>query len=189
LHCPYCHGYAVRDQPLGVLGSGPRSVHQALLVRQLSRDVVLFRHTLGDLSAQDAARLTARDVRVVDGEVTGLIIEGDRLAGVQLADGRVLARSALFVTLHFVANADVVDGLAVETESTPLGTWIKAASGGRTSVPGVWVVGNVADIGGFAIEAAAAGARAGAAINADLVDEEVERATYEHARVPAASAP
>jgi thioredoxin reductase len=55
LHCPYCHGYEVRDQPIGVLGSSPRSAHQALLVRQLSADVVFFRHTLEQLSAEDAA--------------------------------------------------------------------------------------------------------------------------------------
>ena len=42
LHCPYCHGYEVRDQPLGVLGTGPASVGQALLVRQWSDDVVFF---------------------------------------------------------------------------------------------------------------------------------------------------
>jgi thioredoxin reductase len=182
LHCPYCHGYEVRDQALGVLGSGPRSVHQALLVRQLSPDVVFFRHTLGELSAEDRARLAAREVRVVDGTVTRLVIEANRLAAVALADGTVLARSAVFVTPNFVANNEIVAALGAETESTPVGAWIKTDSGGRTSVPGVWAVGNVADIAAFVIEAAAAGARAGAAINADLVDEDVARAMHQHAR-------
>ena len=71
LHCPYCHGYEVRDQPLGVLGVGPRSVHQALLVRQLSPDVVFFRHTLADLSAEDRERLAAREVRVIEAAAAG----------------------------------------------------------------------------------------------------------------------
>ena len=31
LHCPYCHGYEVRDQPLGVLGGTPEAVQHALL--------------------------------------------------------------------------------------------------------------------------------------------------------------
>src|ERR687884_6135 len=64
LHCPYCHGYEVRDQSLGVLGSGPRSVHQALLVRQLSADVVFFRHSLADFTDEDRERLLAREVQV-----------------------------------------------------------------------------------------------------------------------------
>jgi thioredoxin reductase len=163
-------------------------VRQALLVRQLSPDVVLFRHTLGELSAEDTARLAARCIPVVDGTVARLIVEGDRLAGVQLADCRVHARSALFVTPHFVANDGMVTALGIEMETTSGGTWIKTDSGGRTSVPGVWAVGNVADIAGFIIEAAAAGARAGAAINADLVDEDVARAMCEHGSANAVTA-
>ena len=97
-----------------------------------------------------------------------------------MADGTVVARSAVFVTPRFVANHRSIAALGVETDSTPLGTWIKTDSGGRTNLPGVWAVGNVADIAGFVIEAAAAGARAGAAINADLVDEDVARAMCEH---------
>src|ERR671938_1936125 len=77
LHCPYCHGYEVRDQPLGVLGTGQKSAHQALLVRQLSSDVVFFRHTLAELSAEDSERLGARDIRVVVGKVPPLMAGDD----------------------------------------------------------------------------------------------------------------
>jgi thioredoxin reductase len=182
LHCPYCHGYEVRDQPLGVLGSGPRSVHQALLVRQLSPDVVFFRHALAELSAQDAAKLAAREIQVVHETVTRLVVDDDRLTGVQLAGGTVVARSAVFVMPRFVANHRIIAALGVETESSGVGTWVKTDPDGRTSVPGVWAVGNVGDVAAFVIEAAAAGARAGATLNADLVDEDIARAMDEHAR-------
>ncbi len=59
---------------------------------------------------------------------------------------------------------------------------------GRTNAQGVWGVGNVADVAAFVIEAAAAGARAAAEINADLVDEDVKLAIYEQAHMPAGSA-
>src|SRR5215204_6975900 len=58
LHCPYCHGYEVRGQPLGVLGTGPASVGQALLDRKWSDDVVFFPHTL-DVTGEERERLTA----------------------------------------------------------------------------------------------------------------------------------
>ena len=48
LHCPYCHGWEVRGQRIGVLGTSPFSVHQTLLFRQLSADVTLFSHTMPD---------------------------------------------------------------------------------------------------------------------------------------------
>src|SRR5215218_7641926 len=68
LHCPYCHGWEVRDRAIGVLG-GPMGVHGALLWRQWSADVILFRHTGANLTAEEQEQLAARGIRVVDGQV------------------------------------------------------------------------------------------------------------------------
>ncbi|MGZ4492958.1 MAG: NAD(P)/FAD-dependent oxidoreductase, partial [Nocardioidaceae bacterium] len=94
LHCPYCHGWEVRDQPLGVLGTLPGSVQHALLVRQWSDDVVFFAHTY-DLTSAERVQLDARRVRVVNGEVARLVIEADRLTGVALTAGQLLPRPAV----------------------------------------------------------------------------------------------
>jgi thioredoxin reductase len=145
--------------------------------------VVFFRHTLADFSAEDRERLAAREVRVIEGTVARLVVEGDRLTAVQLADGTTVARSAVFVTPRFVANHAVLAALGAETDSTAPGTWVKTDPVGRTSVPGVWAVGNVADVAAFVVEAAAAGARGAAALNADLVEEDVARALNERGRV------
>ncbi len=80
LHCPYCHGWEVRDQPIAVLGTNPGSVQHALLVRQWSDDVVFFANTLAP-SPDELERLRARGVRVVIGVVTRLVVEADRLTG------------------------------------------------------------------------------------------------------------
>ena len=90
LHCPYCHGWEVRDQPLGVLGSHPGAVQHAQLVRQWSDDVVFFVHTLA-VTAVERAQLEVRGIRVVDGEVARLVVDADRLTGVELVGGRVIA--------------------------------------------------------------------------------------------------
>ena len=105
LHCPYCHGWEVRDQPLGVLGTLPGSVDHAHLVRQWSDDVVFFAHTY-PLSATERDGLTARGIGVVDGEVARLSIEADRLTGVEMADGRAIRRTAVFVRPGNVPHAD-----------------------------------------------------------------------------------
>ena len=96
LHCPYCHGWEVRDTALGVLGTISGSVQHALLVRQWSDDVVFFAHDY-PLSADERARLCSRGIRVEDGEVTRLVVENDGLTGVELADGRVVVRTAVFI--------------------------------------------------------------------------------------------
>ncbi|MEV2250537.1 NAD(P)/FAD-dependent oxidoreductase [Streptomyces sp. NPDC050147] len=115
LHCPYCHGWEVRDQAIGVLATGPVGVEQALLWSQWSDDITLFTHTGPKLDDTARARLAARDVRVVEGEVSRLDIGEDRLRGVVLADGRRPEVSHLVVAPRFNARLEGLAGLHVET--------------------------------------------------------------------------
>src|SRR3954471_10971795 len=79
LHCPYCHGWEVRDRSIGVLSTGPGGVLKALLWRQWSADVTLFLHTGPEPTGEEAAQLAARGIAVVTGEVTAVQTDGDRL--------------------------------------------------------------------------------------------------------------
>ncbi len=176
LHCPYCHGWEVRDQPLGVLGTQPGSVQHALLIRQWSSDLVYFAHTQ-TATAAEREQLVARDIRVVDGEVARLVVTGDRLTGVELTDGHVIDRAAVFVRPVMVPRDDVLTaalGCAVDDAG-----FVRADAAGRTSVPGVWAAGNVTDPRAQVITAAGAGSAAAIAINADLVQDDVTRALAE----------
>ncbi len=174
LHCPYCHGWEVRDRAIGVLGSA-MGVHQALLFSQLSTDVVLFTHAAPVRADEDAERLRARGVRMVDGEVTGLDVRDDALAGVRLASGEIVPRQALVVAPHFTANADLLAPLGLTPaelvmHGQVLGLHLPSdPMTGVTAVPGVYAAGNVTDPMAQVIGAANAGLRAGAQINAELV--------------------
>ncbi|MEQ0559926.1 NAD(P)/FAD-dependent oxidoreductase [Amycolatopsis sp. NEAU-NG30] len=164
--CPYCHGYEVRDQPLGVLGTEAGSVEHALLVRQWSPDVVYFAHT-APLSEEDRARLDARGIRVVEGTVTALRREDGHLTGVEIGD-RFVPRTALFLRTRTVPHDELLRALGYEEGSTD--------ATGRTNVPGVWAAGNVIDARATVIIAAAQGAAAAGALNHDLVAEDTQRA-------------
>jgi thioredoxin reductase len=176
LHCPYCHGWEVRDQAIGVLASGPMSAHQALLFRQLSDDVMYFSHTL-PLSEEQAEELASRGIRRVDGEVARLEVVEDRITGVQLRGGKVFDREVLVVSTRMTARAGFLADLGLRAAEHPsgLGEHIKADATGRTDVPGVWAAGNVTDLGAQVGASAAAGALAAAQINADLVYGETRR--------------
>jgi thioredoxin reductase len=169
LHCPYCHGHEVRDQPLGVLGGTPDAVQHALLVRQWSDDVVYFDHT-GTLTPAEREQLLARTVGIVEAPVRCLVVEDDRLIGVELDDGRLVPRSAVFVRPAFVPNGELLARLGCDTHEDG---WVVADPTGRTSVAGVWVAGNAANPRAQVITAAGEGSAAAIAINADLVDDDV----------------
>jgi len=172
LHCPYCHGWEVRDRPLGVLGTHSGAVMHAQLVRQWSDDVVFFTHTT-EVSAKERAQLEARGIRIVDGTVVRLVVEGDELTGVALADGRVVARSAVFIRPRNVPHLDgLLAGLGVDTDADG---FVLVDRDGRTSAPGVFAAGNVVDPRASVIAAAGAAATAAMAVNANLVQDDIQR--------------
>ncbi|MFJ4541430.1 NAD(P)/FAD-dependent oxidoreductase [Streptomyces tibetensis] len=171
LHCPFCHGWEVRDQPFGVLATTPASVHQALMVSQWSKDVRFFLHTVAEeeLSDEDLRRLAAAGVEVVPGEVAGLVTENDRLTGVRLADGSEHARSVLFLAPRAVPQTGLLEGLGAELHETPFGAYPVVDATGLTSVPGAWAAGNAIGFAEQVVHAASGGYRAATAIVGDLL--------------------
>ncbi len=182
LHCPYCHGWEVRDRPIGVLASGPMAVHQALLFRQLTDDVILFQHTASGPTAEEAEQLASLGIGVVEGKVASLEVHEDRLAGVRMQNGEIIRRSVVVVGPRFAARAAILAGLGLEATDHPsgLGEYIESDPTGLTAVPGVWVAGNVTDPLAQVLASANAGAMAGAAIHMDLTSEDTRQAVAAH---------
>lgn len=178
LHCPYCHGWEVRDRAFGVLATTPLSVHQALMVSQWSKDVTFFLHEIAesDLADDDLRRLAAAGVKVVPGEVAELVIEGDRLTGVRLADGTVHAREVVFTAPRAVPQTGLLEKLGAEFQETPFGSYPVVDPTGLTSVPGVWAAGNAMGFAEQVVNAAAGGYRAGAFINGELLMTDLDAA-------------
>ncbi|WP_329059650.1 NAD(P)/FAD-dependent oxidoreductase [Streptomyces sp. NBC_00117] len=181
LHCPYCHGWEVRDQTVGVLGTGPAAVHQALMWRQWTKSVTLFLHTAPEPGYEEYEQLAARGISVVDGTVSALESENGRLAGARLERGTLVPVQVLVLAPRFTARAGFLGSLGLEASAQEMngmviGTRIPADPTGRTAVPGVWAAGNVTELTEQVIGSAAAGLRAAAAINADLTAEETRAA-------------
>lgn len=172
LHCPYCHGYEVRDQPIGVLGGNAGSVQHALLIRQWSADIVYFTNDVS-LSEAEREQLLARGIETVDGHVCRLVIEEDRLVGVELDSARIVARTAVFVRPNLIPNADLLVNIGCATDEVG---WVVADGDGRTSTSGVWVAGNVSNPRAQVVTATGEGSATAIAINAELVEEDITTA-------------
>ncbi len=174
LHCPYCHGWEVRDRRIGVLATGPAAAHQALLFRQLSDRIILLQHTGPDLAAEQATTLAARDVATVPGQVIAVEADEGGLVGVRLADGTAVALDALVVAPICRARGDLLTPLGVQVNEVRMGdvligTQVDADPTGATAVPGIWVAGNVANVQAQVVTSAAAGLAAAAALNTELI--------------------
>ena len=182
LHCPYCHGWEVRDRPIAVLASNGLAQHQALLWSQWSDRLTLVTHTGRAPDGEGRRRLAARGVAVVDGVATGAATDASgALVGLALADGGRVDCRAVVVATRLRPRLGALAELGLEPvelvrDGEVLGSRIEADPTGRTAVPGVWVAGNVASPFDHVVGSAAAGVPAGAVINMDLIEADTEAA-------------
>lgn len=176
VHCPYCHGWEIRDRAVVVLGTGPAALHQTQLFRQWSDDVTVVLDTAPDPDAAMLETFAARGIRVVRGGIRSLRIVDDAITGVVLDDGRVVSAGAVVVGAPVRPRTRLLEQLGAETETGVSGTVVSADATGRTTVPVVWVVGNAREPMAIVVAAAAAGVGAAAAINFDLVEEDQQLA-------------
>lgn len=173
LHCPYCHGYEVVDQRIGILAGDPattaESLAQAHLIRQWSDDVVLFANG-ATLTAAQREQLVARAIGIVDEPVVSLAVEDDHLTGVVIDGGRIVPRTAMFVRPQLVPNDTLLVDLGCAVRDTG---WVHVDGTGATSIQGVWAAGNAVNPRAQVITAAGEGSAAAIAINNSLVDEDL----------------
>jgi thioredoxin reductase len=166
IHCPFCHGWEVRDRAIAVLGSGLQAAHQALLFSGWTDDLTLVLHTAPPLDEEQAAQLAARGIRVVEEQAVAL--EDD---GLRLRSGDLVPCGAVAVGPRFLARLDGLEGLGLEAVEHPMGVGrhIEVDAQWRTNVPGVWAAGNVTDLMANVAGAVDQGVKAGAMLHMDAI--------------------
>lgn len=165
-HCPFCHGWEVRDERLGVLDRGPSGVQRALLLRAWSEDVTLLADGPAELDAEQAAGLRAAGVSVDERPVTGLRGSGDTLAAVAFADGteRPLGGLLVPVTLHQRTTLAGQLGAALAPPGPLSAETVQIDETFATTVPGLFAAGDLAPQMPSVANAIAAGAAAAAMV-------------------------
>ena len=191
-HCPYCHGWEVRDQRVGVLVSNGLAGHLALMFRQLTEHVFVLRHTGPAPTAQELEQFAALRIEVRPGEVVEVLASESHLTGVRFRDDSVLPLNALVLAPESRSNVDMLAPLGLRPSELRsgeelCGDHLEAAASGATSVQGVYVAGNVTNAEAQVVSAAAQGFEVGSAINRDLLEEDVRKAV-ERARQAGADA-
>ncbi len=172
LHCPYCHGYEVRDQPLAVYGRGKAVVGLALLISRWSKDVVVVTDGPGHLTDYARQRLRRQHIAVREEPIVRLV--GTAQGGmrcIEFTDGTYLNRNALF--LH--PPQEQRSPLAAELGARITGkgaVWVDKTA--QTTVPGLYAAGDMVPGQQQALLAAASGSKAAICLNEALTREEVQ---------------
>jgi thioredoxin reductase/SAM-dependent methyltransferase len=179
IHCPFCHGFEVRDRRIVQIVTHPMGLHPAELFRQLTVRFTLVLHDGVDAGDPRVESLRAAGVRIVDGRVRRVVTGADgHVAGVELADGDRIEADAVVVSARFRVRAEPFASLGVKPVDHPsgLGDAIETDATGATATPGLYAAGNVTDPSQQVLHAAADGSRVGAMISFSLAHEDIEAA-------------
>ncbi len=179
IHCPFCHGFEVRDQRIVQIVTHPMGLHPAGLFRQLSARFTLVLHEGVEADNPELDALRAAGVNVVDGRVRSIVTGDDgHVAAVELTDGDRIDAGAVVVTARFRVRAEPFVSLGLRTAEHPtgLGDFVETDPTGETSVPGLYATGNVADPSQQVLQAAADGSRVGAMLSFSLAHGDIQAA-------------
>jgi len=168
LHCPYCHGYELKRQPVGVVASNELAMHQAMMLPDWG-PTTLFTQGTFEPTQDQRQTLAKRGGIVEEVPITGLVGPAPVLKAVRLADGREVPLAGLFVAPQTAPSSDLGAMLGCETKDGPTGPYLAVDGMQATSVPGVFAAGDLASPMPNATLAAAAGVLAGGAAHRSLI--------------------
>ncbi|WP_217592946.1 NAD(P)/FAD-dependent oxidoreductase [Cohnella sp. GbtcB17] len=167
--CPYCDGWELRDRELAVIVKGEHILHFAKTILGWSDRITLFTNGPHELTDAQREELRVRNIPLHDAPIRRIVSEDGMVNRVELEDGSSIPCTGIFFAPTLVAGSDLPQALGCE--QTPTGSVATTSPLGKSSVPGVFVAGDIATEMNQLIQAAAMGAMAGAGINAELLAE------------------
>lgn len=172
LHCPYCHGYEVHDEPLGMLANGDVAYEMATLIQNWSHQLNLFTNgpsTLTEVQQQTLAQLS---IPIVQTPITAIEHETGLLTALLLADGSQVRPKAVFARVPFRQHTNIAAQLGCLLMENGL---IETTEFGETTVPSIFAAGDATTLFRQVSIAVANGAKAGAWLNHELVADDLGR--------------
>lgn len=169
LHCPYCHGYEVRNEVTGILSDGDMAYDFSKLVYNLTKDLFLFTNGKSVLSKEQKDKLALNNISLVEDEVKRIEHEKGNIRKIIFRTGKEISLKVLYAKIPFEQNINAAGDL--DCELTEQG-FIKVDFMQKTNVPGVFACGDNVTMMRSVATAVAQGNFTGAVVNKELSEEE-----------------
>lgn len=169
VHCPYCHGFEIKNQKTGILANGARAVHLASLVNNLTKDLTIFTMGKADFNEADLEKFNNHNIKIVETIISEVQHENGQLSNLVFDDGSRLSYDALYAAVPFTQHSDIPYALGCEL--TEQG-YIAIDNFQNTTVKGVYACGDNSSMMRAVANSVYSGNFAGAMVNKALTDEE-----------------
>lgn len=169
VHCPYCHGFELRNQKTGIMANGPRAVHLASLVNNLTKDITIFTMGKADFNTADLAKFNQHNIEIAETLLSEIQHENGQLSNIILDDGSRLSYDALYAAVPFTQHSDIPDSLGCELTENG---YISIDNFQNTTVKGIYACGDNSAMMRSVANSVYSGNLAGAMVNKELTDEQ-----------------
>lgn len=171
IHCPYCHGYEVANQPTGILGNGEGGFETVKLIQHWTKDLTLFTNGPATLTGDMVAQVKGKNIRIIETPVKAIIHDKGQLTEVELADGTKVPLKAVYARFPFIQHSELPAQLGCEFTASG---HIKVEEFGKTSVEGVYAAGDNCTMLRGVASAVSGGLTAAAFVNRELIWEQFD---------------
>lgn len=168
LHCPYCHGYEVRNETTGILGNGESGIELSGLISNWTKDLTLFTNGLSTLTAGQMEKLERRHIRIVEKQVERLEHVNGYIQSIIFSDGTTSFIRALYAPAPFEQHCRIPEALGCEL--TDAG-YIKIDAFHKTTIDGVFSCGDNVTRMRTVANAVAMGTATGIMVNKEMILE------------------
>ncbi|MBD2701256.1 NAD(P)/FAD-dependent oxidoreductase [Spirosoma sp. BT702] len=168
LHCPYCHGYEVHGQALGVLANGDEGFEFSRLIHHWSPQLTLFTNGPSILSAEQTSALCRHEISIIQTPLSAVIHQNGQLSSLLLADQTQYPLAALFVRAVVRQASPIAQQLGCLHDDMG---FVQVDGFGHTSVPGVFAAGDTHTMMRQVMVAGTNGLKAAVVINKELIEE------------------
>ncbi len=169
LHCPYCHGYEVRNETTGILGNGEQVYDFTILISNWTKDLTLFTNGTSTLTAEQTAILSRHNIKLIEKEIERLIHTNGHLEKINFKDGSQFSLKALYAPAPFKQHCHIPENLGCELSEDG---YLKVDAFQETTVPGIFACGDNTTKMRTVANAVALGTTAGMAVSKKIIVEE-----------------
>jgi thioredoxin reductase len=169
LHCPYCHGYEVRNEKTGILGNGEYGYEFSSLIFNWTKDLTLYTNGKSTLTAEQTLKLRKHNIRIEESEIEKFEHVDGYLQNIIFKNGIAASVKALYARSPFVQHCGIPELLGCELNDD---CFIKVDPAQKTTIPGVFASGDNTTRIRTVANAVAMGTNAGMMVNKELIEEE-----------------
>lgn len=169
IHCPYCHGYEVKNEKTGILANGNFAFHYAQLITNWTKDLTIFTNGLSTLTQEQTDKISKYNIPIIEKEIASLKQENGNVQQIVFKDHSTFDLKAIYSRPDFEQHCKIPEMLGCELTEHGL---ITIDAHQKTTVTGVLACGDNASPMRSVANAVAAGNLAGAMVNSGLIEEE-----------------